>query len=905
MRHALTGLSLLTLLLTWRGVSPAQLGAPYLVRDLNTGLTQQWSWPSPGASAGNLALFTADDARHGRELWRSDGTTAGTQLVLDIEPGAESANIHQMIGVAERVFFTRSPIVAGRDSRALELWTSDGTAAGTAPVALLSTGDFGQSMVEVDGTVIIALSDRDAHTLELWRSDGTRAGTRRIRAPQPHIYAVDYQEIPLYGVGPWALFGDYSPSAGIEVSRSDGTAAGTYSLGNLTPGAESSILQGVAALDGGAAFLTYSQGGGGRSVHVSDGTARGTQSIARELGPPIAIAALDRRLYAFIDDDSGATLWRGAGMLASLEPVGPVPPPEDLIVWRGRLVFNERMTSSAGYRFWASDADGHVTLLNEAHGPTYFARFTPAPNLLYFIRATNGGMSAGWWRTDGTPEGTFEVDPEAGIPVGVVGDQLLYASAKIGTGIELFASDGTPGGTGILRNIADEAARNEESNPHRFTVFRDRLYFVTQPTYSGANALWVSDGTRAGTRLIHQFAPNVVVTTMTVADDRLYVIAGFRLYVMNGDELLAVDGFPNQVVRLQVADGSLYVFSDQLCRLAADLPPTCAPGVRNAGTIAVLEGRVYVVGDLGSDYGALLTTDFTAAGTRVVAATGGGNLTAFQGRLFFLRGHDTEHPALWTSDGTDAGTRQVREFDQRLFDYEPQLIPAGAHLFLSLGRCGGPAELWATNGTATGTVALAALATSCEDFAPRFAALDDRLYFAGVDRQHGVEPWRSDGTPRGTTLLRDLMPGAIGSHPTELRVAGERLTMSACDERGCEPFVSDGSSAGTVRVADLAAGAASSNPTETAVAANRLFLSADDGQHGAELWAVALDGVACAGDCGADGRVTVDELVTGVAIVLGDRLATECAQLDSDRDGTVAIDELIAAVRRALDGCVA
>ncbi len=60
---------------------------------------------------------------------------------------------------------------------------------------------------------------------------------------------------------------------------------------------------------------------------------------------------------------------------------------------------------------------------------------------------------------------------------------------------------------------------------------------------------------------------------------------------------------------------------------------------------------------------------------------------------------------------------------------------------------------------------------------------------------------------------------------------------------------------------------------------------------------------ACAGDCNANLSVTIDELVIGVNMALGNRPVTACLQFDGNNDGMVTIDELLAAVNRTLAGC--
>ena len=62
-------------------------------------------------------------------------------------------------------------------------------------------------------------------------------------------------------------------------------------------------------------------------------------------------------------------------------------------------------------------------------------------------------------------------------------------------------------------------------------------------------------------------------------------------------------------------------------------------------------------------------------------------------------------------------------------------------------------------------------------------------------------------------------------------------------------------------------------------------------------------GVACTGDCDADGRVEISELVRGVQMALAAIEVIECPIVDGNADLKVSIEELVRAVRSSLIGC--
>jgi ELWxxDGT repeat protein len=112
------------------------LGAQ-LLGDLNT--TKAADAGSVGLPAVDLAavtVFVFDDGIHGTELWATDGSPAGTRLVLDINPGPSSSGITSLIVAQGTAYFW-----ADDGTNGLQLWRSNGTAAGTLLVANITPTD--------------------------------------------------------------------------------------------------------------------------------------------------------------------------------------------------------------------------------------------------------------------------------------------------------------------------------------------------------------------------------------------------------------------------------------------------------------------------------------------------------------------------------------------------------------------------------------------------------------------------------------------------------------------------------------------------------------------------------------------------------------------------------------------
>jgi ELWxxDGT repeat protein len=228
-----------------------------LVKDINTG-GEYSVGPGGFFQAGSLLLFEGNQIPTGTELWRSDGTAAGTVLVKDINPGSASsfAGTPSFANVSGTIFFPANDGV--------ELWKTDGTTAGTVLVSDIFPGSpdsFPQSLTAFGGMLIFAADD-GTNGMELWKSDGTAAGTTLLKDINPGSLDSTPFGFTEFN-GELFFIADDGDGNGQEPWKTDGTPAGTVPVANIG-------IAGLTVAGGHLFFYTSFQ------LWTSDGTAGGT-----------------------------------------------------------------------------------------------------------------------------------------------------------------------------------------------------------------------------------------------------------------------------------------------------------------------------------------------------------------------------------------------------------------------------------------------------------------------------------------------------------------------------------------------------------------------------------------------------------------------------------------------------
>src|SRR5215469_927558 len=385
-----------------------------------------------------LTFFAANDGSHGIELWRTNGAAAGTFMVADLNSGVNGSFPASFVNLNGIVYF--DAVSASGHS---ELFSTNGTASGTQLVK-----DFGADtivqVVSVNGALYLWNGSG------LWRSDGTPGGTTQIST-------VNISSPLTPSGGNLFYFTANDPTNGLELWVSDGTAGGTHITKDINPGASGSSPTPVDAINNIAIFDATDATS--TKLWRSDGTAAGTFVLVNNGLLQSNTVAVGNEIFFSGTEFSTPTLFKTDGSAAGTA-----------IVLSGFASIGSSLAAVGSTVFFAA-SDGA-----SAHGVEL-------------------------WSTDGTLNGTTmvkDIDPgTAGSSpsnLTAVGNELYFTANDGSHGTELWKSDGTSAGTMMVKDLA---AGSTSSNPFDLQAINGAVYFYA--TVGGATELWRSDGTANGT----------------------------------------------------------------------------------------------------------------------------------------------------------------------------------------------------------------------------------------------------------------------------------------------------------------------------------------------------------------------------------------------------------------------
>ncbi len=812
-------------------------GNSLLYGDANSGITLVMRMSDVGGSivsasgnakmltcAGNRIFFGVSTSTSGAELWMSDGTTAGTALVHEINTAPSTSGFRNPIGAIGNKFLF---VGSGTTYTGQELWMYDpdasncsafDAATSTCVVPSNNQGRIGMvadifpsetasgivsyNTTSVGGRVFFQALDSTGNR-ELWSSNGTKAGTNVVydfagTSTAPNI-AMGYSQ------------GD---SGRVYFSATRSSSNGNYGVEPhmfvLNPGRACSTFgpDFVASSDGlgcigmiddtnptGSSTTTFYRATQQGVFFRSVGTTTSHLYWDHSSTPPFAYTVTTPA-------DAGSTE-TADGILFSTFGTPPAP----AVGGKRELWF------SNGYQ------TNLVKEINQTTGSVGTNNYTPSSVTLgqkrYFV-AWNQSTGSELWTSDGTPEGTVlvkNISPgllNSGVTSLTAFNGVLYFVATDSTyESELWAYDpaatdcsrfdpttsyGTscatedpsrvPGRIGVLKNI-NPSGGTEISN---LTALGDTLYFSAKP--SSAFIPWSTKGTAATTLPIHAVAAGPII--------------GANSFGKVGD--------------LIVFSGSISALSD----MYGFLPGTEAT---DAECVAA-HGAEFRSATGGGCYKHLYNFVLGAPDISILGATNDGS------KLFFTATENGSGRELYVTDGSAAGTVLVKDILPGSGDGVKPVVGGRARAFASNKfvftavdryETNGSAnqQIWITDGTSDGTFPISSSEPGFNARGLLVDAANSKVFFIAGSSSTGMELWTSDGTIAGTHMVKDVCPGACNgaiSGP-ELGITlginalgdGRVMLRGFTDATGTEPLVSDGTPEGTFLL-QVAPGSAGSSP---------------------------------------------------------------------------------------------
>jgi ELWxxDGT repeat protein len=571
------------------------LGSVWRVRDINPGAASALALTKRAQMVGSTLYFVADNGVQGAELWRSDGTPSGTTLVKDIRPGLASG-LSTLPGPATLGELDGKVLFAADDGTVgSELWISDGSAAGTTLVrdlhpagnanvppfpdleATLYPQPENLTVVERRGLIFFTTFDTK-HGTRLWRSDGNRSGTIELKQIDTNPYSSFVEFMHPTGVRESLFFAAPDPVSGVELWKSDGEPDNTVLVKDIFT-ATQVVVSANAERDSyptqltnvrGTLFFAARNTNDQYELWKSDGSSNGTVRVrssgtAQPAFAPAWLTALHSLLFYTADDGQhGVELWRSDGSDS------------------GTFLVKDIYTGTGN-----SAAPSHLVA---------------AGNQIFFYARDATGFAL--WRSDGTPDGTLPLLPADALydrlqsgadhPMVAINGVLFFVHSDPTHGAELWRSDGSPGGTGLVKDIAPGPAG---SFPTELAHVGGYLYFSAQDGVHGYE-LWRSDGTAEGTVLVKEIYPGPTgshpQSIVALGGGRALFAAadpqhGMEIWVTDGTDAgtyLLVDlvfgpESANPTDLTVVGDHFCFVADDgQIGREVWCLPNTITPGAR-------------------------------------------------------------------------------------------------------------------------------------------------------------------------------------------------------------------------------------------------------------------------------------------------------------------------------------
>ena len=687
---------------------------------LETGGRLVFAWSGDAASA----------SAHGEELWSTDGSSAGTVMLSDTSPGpADGAP--RLLSAAGQVFFSSTTPTTGR-----ELWTTDGTASGTSAVVDLAAGaadglplSVGPAQAAAAGGLLVFRGSHDGIGTEPHVSDGTAAGTGLLADLSTQLSGS--QPLGVTAVGDRVLFSANREGFGREAFATDGSTV--TPLGDLEPGAAGCFPLTFREF-GGQAYFSAAATSVGRELFAAPLTPAGPASLAADIGqdfenvgsePERFVAAGDRAY--FITDFSA-------------------PLPSELYVTDGTAAGTVRLATTT------ATLGGALPLAPLGRG------------LVFSFSDGNGSEP---WFTDGTPAGTIPLadlqpgalgsNPFEGVELG--GD-VYFLATTTANGREIWRTDGTPAGTALAIELVPGPSSSFTSGAD-LRVHDDVLYVIETIGHTSLvvyeSPVWASDGTTAGTQAL---LPGQLGTT------RIYWTRPF------GERLLIAERYkqelgvpPPPFYSLWATDGT--DAGTELLRAGTGLL---------FGVEVVGERVVFIEVDESAGHERLLALepDGTVV-TLVSIPTATGNI-ALQleagvggGAYFSVEPNGAIASGTWFTDGTVQGTAPIAAQIARIG-------PAGSgrEAILSQITADAGRELWHSDGTAGGTQLFADVAPGITSSSPEvLGAVGGRLLFAATTAEHGTELHAVDLTALGAWLAAPFGQGCGVSGLVDLTLTGE------------------------------------------------------------------------------------------------------------------------------------